>query len=414
VIGVILVVIVLVGAGVYAGVQLGSDDDDGGDGDGPAPGSKRPPVVEVPEQREPDTTSSTIGGPPAPIASVRVDAVEIARLDQPLDLTTRPGDGALYIAEKPGRVVAVREGGEPSVVLDITADVSTGGEQGLLGIEFTADGQFLYANYTDTEGDTRLVEWAMQGSRAGPASRREVLFVDQPYENHNGGAIEFGPDGFLYVSLGDGGSGGDPEGNAQNLGTLLGKILRIHPRPTENSAYAVPSSNPFLGRAGARGEIWAYGLRNPWRMSFDRLTGDLWIGDVGQGSIEEIDFQPARSPGGENYGWDRFEGSRSFEGDPPAAHVLPIQEYPNGSGNCAVTGGVVYRGERIAPLFGAYVFADFCAGQLLALRQTDGAPTDSGSLGVQVPSIAGFGEDNDGEVYVLSLEGGVFRLEPAA
>lgn len=410
VIGAIVVAAVLLGAGTFAGIQLANDDEDGGGG--PSAGAPRIPEVEVPERREPETTTSVaLPTTTVPVASVSVRAVRIATLDQPVDLATRPGDETLYVAEKTGRVKALPAGGEPTTVLDLSSEVSTGSEQGLLGLEFTTDGAFLYADYTDVEGDTRIVEWSMQGAQPDPASRRDVLEVDQPFENHNGGAVEFGPDGFLYISLGDGGSGGDPEGNGQNLGTLLGKILRIHPRPTEGAPYAVPSSNPFLGRSGARGEIWAYGLRNPWRMSFDRVTGDLWIGDVGQSAVEEIDFQPASSKGGENYGWDRLEGNRPFEGNPPAEHVLPIQEYPNGSSNCAVTGGSVYRGERIPQLFGVYVFADFCGGDLMGLRQAGGRAVDAGPLRVHVDNLTSFGEDEDGELYVLSLDGGVSRLE---
>lgn len=411
VIGVILVVIVLVGGGVYAGVQLAGDDEEGAGG-GPIPRGERPPVADVPESRAPDTTT-TSSGPPPPLASVRVKPTQVAALEQPTDMAIRPGDETLYVAERPGRVVALRGDAEPEAILDISADVSGGGEQGLLAIEFTADGSFLYTHYTDVDGHTRLVEWAMQGARADTGSRRDVLKLEQPFANHNGGAIEFGPDGFLYMALGDGGSGGDPEGNAQNLGTLLGKILRIHPRPTENAPYAVPSSNPFLGSSGARGEIWAYGLRNPWQISFDRFTGDLWIGDVGQGEIEEIDFQPASSRGGENYGWDRLEGTQAFEGSPPETHVLPVHEYRHGTTNCSVTGGVVYRGDAIAALQGAYLFADYCAGEVQALRLADGKVAEVAPLNISVPSIVSFGEDADGELYMLSLDGGVFRLDAA-
>ncbi|MBI2168448.1 MAG: PQQ-dependent sugar dehydrogenase [Actinobacteria bacterium] len=371
------------------------------------------PEVEAGEPREPAaTTSSTIAGQIVPIESIEIRTEQVAVLEQPVDLATRPGDDTLYVAEQTGRVQALRPGAKPETVLDLRSEVSGEFEQGLLGLEFTADGAFLYADYTDTEGDTRLVEWAMTASGPDLGSRREVLSVDQPYANHNGGAIEFGPDGFLYVSLGDGGAGGDPHGNAQNLGTLLGKILRIHPRPTEGAPYAVPSSNPFLGREGARGEIWAYGLRNPWRISFDRATSDLWIGDVGQSAVEEVDFQPGSSTGGENYGWDRLEGTKPFEGDPPEDHVLPIHEYPLRSGNCSVTGGYVYRGERIPDLYGVYLFADFCVGQVMGLRQSDGQAVDVSSLGLTVPSLSSFGADEDGELYALSLEGPVYKIVP--
>jgi glucose/arabinose dehydrogenase len=302
----------------------------------------------------------------------------------------------------------------PVPLLDLSSQVSLGAEQGLLGLAFSPDGRFLYVNFTDTKGDTHVTVFAMHRGRADPATRRDVLFVRQPFSNHNGGNLVFGPDGYLYIGLGDGGGGGDPQGNGQSLSTLLGKILRISPHPTGGRPYTVPASNPFVHRAGARPEIWAYGLRNPWRFSFDRATGDLWIGDVGQSSWEEVDVQRASSTGGENYGWNAMEGMHAYGGaSPPPGAVPPVFEYPHTGGRCAVTGGYVYRGSAIPALVGAYVFGDFCAGRLEALRMRGGRIVDHWSLGPTVPNLSSFGEDGSGELYAMSLSGGVYRLAPA-
>ena len=223
-----------------------------------------------------------------------------------------------------------------------------------------------------------MTEFAFGDDGADPASERGVLFVDQPFSNHNGGALAFGPDGYLYVGLGDGGSAGDPMGNAQSLSTLLGKLLRISPRPSKGEPYAIPPDNPFVGRDGARPEIWAYGLRNPWRFSFDTATGDLWIGDVGQNAWEEIDLEPAGSDGGSNFGWDRLEGTHPFEGSPAPDSIAPVFEYAHGDGSCSVTGGYVYRGERIPTLAGAYLFGDYCRGRPGGVRPAR-RPGDAGA-----------------------------------
>ena len=356
------------------------------------------------------------GDEPAPSVSeapdtVRVALTRVATVEQPLAITIRRGDPSLYIAEKTGRVVAIRDGrvtGRP--VLDLSDDVSLGGEQGLLGLAFSPDGQSLYVNYTDVDGDTRIVGYAMQGDHVSRASRRQLLFVRQPYDNHNGGDLVFGPDGDLYVGLGDGGSGGDPHGNGQSLGTFLGKMLRIRPTPAGPEPYRVPPDNPFVGDPGARPEIWAYGLRNPWRYSFDPATGDLWIADVGQSAWEEIDRLPAGSPGGANFGWNLLEGTHRYAGSAPPGAVPPVYEYPHATGGCVVIGGDVYRGSAIPALVGDYVFADFCEGTLQALRlQPDGSVTHQ-PLGVSLPNVSSFGTGPDGELYVTSLDGGVYRL----
>lgn len=356
--------------------------------------------------------------PPSPdgpvLADARIDLQQIADLEQPVALAVRPGNDALYVAEKVGRVVALREGGgEPDVVLDITGEVSQGNEQGLLGLAFSPDGRFLYLNYTDVQGHTHVTEFETLGEGFYLGSRRDVLFVPQPFPNHNGGNLAFGPDGYLYIGLGDGGSGGDPDGNGQSLQTLLGKMLRISPRPSEGDPYGIPSDNPFVGQDGARAEIWAYGLRNPWRYSFDRQTGDLWIGDVGQSEWEEIDVEPSASSGGLNFGWDLFEGTVPYEGGSDDGDTVPpVYEYPTGEG-CAVTGGYVYRGEEIPELAGAYVYGDFCRGSLEAFVLRDGVATEQRPLGPVVEGLASFGEDANGELYVLSLAGPVYRVVSA-
>jgi glucose/arabinose dehydrogenase len=360
------------------------------------------PTETIPPESTPDSPA---------LREVQVRLVRVADLDQPLALAVRPDDDALYIAERVGRVVALRDG-EVEAVVDLTGEVSLGGEQGLLGLAFSPDGRFLYVNYTDLQGDTHVTEFAMGDRTASASSRRDVLFVDQPYANHNGGNLAFGPDGYLYIGLGDGGSAGDPMDNAQSLGSRLGKMLRIDPRPSGGREFGVPPDNPFRGRGNAAPEIWAYGLRNPWRWSFDRETGDLWIGDVGQSAREEIDFQPASSGGGENYGWDGYEGSLVYEEPVPGGAVPPVHEYGQDLG-ASVIGGYVYRGSEIEGLQEAYLFGDFYNPDLRVLKVRDGDIVAHRKLGVEVPSLASFGEDADGELYALSLAGPVFRLAPA-
>jgi glucose/arabinose dehydrogenase len=373
----------------------------------------------------PATTSGPVSSPtptgesvsPEPTArgpslsEVAVQLVRVAELNQPLAMAVRPDDPALYVAERVGRVVALRDG-DVEPVLDLTGQVSLGGEQGLLGLAFSPDGSFLYVNYTDLQGDTHVTEFAMGPREADASSRRDVLFVDQPYPNHNGGNLAFGPDGYLYIGLGDGGSGGDPMDNAQSLQTRLGKMLRIDPRPVGGQEFGIPADNPFRGRAKALREIWAYGLRNPWRWSFDRETGDLWLGDVGQSAREEIDFQPASSTGGENYGWDGYEGSLVYEEPVPDQAVPPVHEYGQDLG-ASVIGGYVYRGSSIAGLQGAYLFGDFYNPDIRVLKVRDGEVLAHRNLEIEVPQLASFGEDAEGELYALSLSGPVYRLAPA-
>jgi glucose/arabinose dehydrogenase len=339
-------------------------------------------------------------------------------------MAVRAGDPALYIVGKRGRVWALRDGRvDPTPVLDLTGEVSRGSEQGLLGMAFSPSGALAYVNYTDLRGDTNIVEYAWRDGRADLSTRRLILFVDQPFPNHNGGNLVFGPDGDLYIGLGDGGSDanspspGDPHRNGQNLEVLLGKMLRIQPRmpdgslPPGGDAYAIPSDNPFVDRPGVRPEIWAYGLRHPWRYSFDRETGDLWIGDVGAGAREEVDMQPADSPGGQNYGWSNLEGTVEWRTPPPDA-VPPVYEYDHRGGACAVTGGYVYRGSAIPDLVGWYVFGDYCTGVIHVLRLVPSGRLVYVAAGAVVQGLSSFGQDQQGELYALSLSGDVYRLVP--
>lgn len=360
----------------------------------PASESASEPTTAAPETTTPAAPQETEPG--------ELRFTEIARLEQPVAFAVRKGDDRLYIAEQTGRLRT--SGGK--TVIDLSKEVSGGNEQGLLGVAFHPTGRWVYLDWTDAQGDTHVTEWAYDGTRA--TARRDVLTQDQPYANHNGGQLAFGPDGHLYIALGDGGSGGDPEGNGQDLGTLLGKILRIDPR---GRPYTVPEDNPFVGERGARPEIWAYGLRNPWRFSFDRDTGDLWIGDVGQNAWEEVDHQPAGSEGGENYGWNLREGKRPFNGGRGRELVDPVIVYPlNEGGNCSVIAGHVYRGTKIPWLRGHFLYGDFCAGWVKA------APVDEIEAAAEVGEVdqlSSFGEGPDGELYALSLRGPVYRIDPA-
>jgi len=349
--------------------------------------------------------------------------------DGGLAMTVRGDDEDIWLVERDGRVRVIEGPVAPSgdhtgdpvsrVVLDITAKVGTDGEGGLLGLDFSPDGSLLYLSYTDTDGNTVIAEYGMDANAPIEASERILLRVEQPYANHNGGQITVGPDGFLYVALGDGGSGGDPLGSGQDTSTLLGSILRIDPTGgTADTPYAVPADNPFIGQADAREEIWLYGVRNPWRFSFDAATDDLWIGDVGQGEIEEIDFLPtsADQPAGRgvNLGWNILEGEQPFSGEnPPPDLIGPIAWYAHDNGRCSVTGGYVYRGDRIGALEGVYIFGDYCTGEVFGIRRFDDGRTSQAPLtiGDDIGQIVSFGEGPDGEVYVFESNGRMSRLD---
>ncbi len=344
--------------------------------------------------------------------------------NQPTGLThAGDGTGVLYVVEKPGTVsklVDSQRVADP--FLDITDRVgSSGYEQGLLGIAFPpdyTDSHIFYVYYTNHRGYTVLSRFTVADNDiADPNSEQVILEQAQPYPNHNGGQIAFGPDGYLYVALGDGGSGGDPENNGQALDTWLGKILRIDVNPAhtpDGAAYAIPEDNPFADDEEALSEIYAYGLRNPWRFSFDAQTGDLFIADVGQNAIEEINVLPADTTEALNFGWNIMEGSSCFLEShcDTTGLTMPILEYPHADGSCSVTGGEVYYGESLPELHGTYIFADFCSGFVW-----QAVPGDDGGWAMSDPiptglAISSFGVDEQGEVYIVDLNGGsVYRLE---
>jgi glucose/arabinose dehydrogenase len=339
------------------------------------------------------------------------------------------GSGRLFIVEQVG-LIRVLKGGRllPTPFLDLRSLLVFGGERGLLSVaflpNFKTSGAFV-VDYTRSStnlaavGDTVIARYKANPPTADVADRasgQTLLTIKQPQANHNGGLLKFGPDGFLYIGMGDGGSSGDsgpghaPQGNGQSLTTLLGKILRIEVYAT--GQYRIPASNPNLG-AGTRPEIWAYGVRNPWRFSFDRATGDLYIGDVGQNAWEEIDFQPAAAKGGANYGWPSWEGNHRYRQSPAKPDTTkPIAEYPHEAGVCAVTGGYVYRGTRIPALSGFYIFGDYCTGQLWTLVKYRGVWRRS-VLRATPYQISSFGEDDAGELYLIDLAGSAYRFDPA-
>ncbi len=348
-----------------------------------------------------------------------VRLTEISRFDAPL-YVTQPADSGpdIYVVEQGGTVQRVAPDGTAKAFLDVSGEITSGGEQGLLSLAFAPDyasSGRLYVDYTNANGDTRVVEYRANDGVVDESSAREVLAVDQPFANHNGGLLLFGPDGKLYIGLGDGGSGGDPDRNGLDLSTLLGKILRIDPAADGDSPYTVPRDNPFVGVDGARPEIYSYGLRNPWRFSFDRNSGDLSIGDVGQDTLEEIDLVGRGQGSGANFGWSAFEGDQRFNEDQdPEDAIAPVLTASHADGNCSITGGLIVRDRGLPTLYGRYLYADLCAGALRSFTPRPQRPaTDDVALGVDVERIASFGEGTDGTVYAVSIAGPVYRLSPA-
>jgi glucose/arabinose dehydrogenase len=325
-------------------------------------------------------------------------AVFARGFDNPVLLTHARGDPrAVYVVEQPGRVIRML-GRQRRVLLDIRGNVEFGGEQGLLGLAFHPNypkNRLFYVAYTSTEGRNVVARYRTRGGKAVPASRKILLSVPDPYGNHNGGHLVFGPDRLLYTTIGDGGAGGDPEDRAQDMGSQFGKLLTLD-----------------VSKANARWEIAALGLRNAWRFSFDRANGDLYIGDVGQNAIEEIDYTPRQSPGLENYGWDLFEGSRRFESGEPSAGrlVFPVFQYENPGQGCSVTGGYVYRGRARPADRGRYVFGDYCSGTIWSFRIQSGEARDVRTESFRVSSLTSFGEDTAGELYAVSGAGTIYRL----
>ncbi len=356
---------------------------------------------------------------PIPGGSLALELVA-SGLSDPILVTAPTGDLArLFVVERPGRIRIVENGVLlPNPFLDIRSLTSTSSERGFLSMafhpQFTQNGEF-FVSYTDvTTGGNRIARYTVSGNPniADGGSGMILLSVAQPFENHNGGHIAFGPDGMLYIAIGDGGGGGDPLGSGQNRLTLLGAMLRID--VDGGTPFAIPPDNPFVGDPTGADEIWASGLRNPWRYSFDRLTGDLYIADVGQNQIEEVDVQLATSLGGENYGWNTMEGSTCFQSGAcdMTGLTLPVLEYDHGQG-CSITGGYVYRGTSIPSLSGRYLYADFCSGFVRSFELQGGAATsfaDHSDFLSPNGSIASFGEDAAGELYILTIEGSVFRI----
>jgi glucose/arabinose dehydrogenase len=358
------------------------------------------------------------GTPPPPTTS-GVRLVEVASgFDQPVYVTAPPGDARVFVVEQTGKIRIIQNGAAlPTPFLDVTAKITSGGERGLLSVAFHpsyATNGFLYVYYTDRNGDTRVERYhATPGSStADAASGTLVLAQAQPFANHNGGLLMFGPDGKLYVGLGDGGSGGDPQGNGQNPATLLGKILRLD--VDAGQPYAIPAGNPFIGQTGKRPEIWITGVRNPWRYAFDREAGLLYIADVGQNQWEEVDVLPANQ-GGQNLGWNLMEGMHCYGGSGCVQQglTLPVAEYSHDDG-CSITGGFVYRGAAVPGVRGHYFYSDYCKGWLRSFRWTGSAVADARQWDVgDLGNVTSFGEDGARELYLTTSSGRVLRLAPA-
>lgn len=356
------------------------------------------------------------GTGPAQAADPQLRLVRVGSFVEPTYVTAPPGDRRrLFVVEKAGRIRVVKDGrilAQP--FLDLRSQVSTDAEQGMLSMAFAPDyasSRRFYVNYTDTSGDTRVVEYRARVANPDRAAfRRPVLRVRQPADNHNGGQLQFGPDGYLYIGMGDGGGSGDPANNAQNLRTLLGKMLRIDPRQSGRRAYTIPRSNPFVGRSGARPQIWATGFRNPWRFSFDRVTGALTVADVGQNRWEEVSFARRGAAAGRNFGWRLFEGRERFAPGTAARLVSPSLTKSHDNGWCSVTGGYVVRTPTLPSLTGRYLYGDFCRPAIRSVTLAPGAASGERVTGLRVQRLVSFGEDGRGRVYTVSLAGPVSRI----
>jgi glucose/arabinose dehydrogenase len=374
----------------------------------PVPSATSPPTSTA------GTTASTAPAtvPPPRVGAPVVASEAVGEFDEPVDLAVRPGDDRLYIVEQPGRVI--RHGGdETTSVLDMTGRVSTGGEQGLLGLAFSPDGSMAYVDFTDSSGDTVVAEFAVDADgRFDPSSERTVILVAQPFSNHNAGDLEFGPDGMLFITLGDGGSGGDPQRNGSNPATLLGSLLRIDPTPSADAAYTIPVGNPGDDDPAIAPEVWSWGLRNPWKIAFDPVTEQLWIADVGQNEFEEINvvaptdgFAAGR---GLDFGWSAFEGAERFDDDvaDTGSTTFPVLTYSHADG-CSISGGVPYRGTAIPELEPAFVYSDYCTSTIWALDLHGGRNL---TLLEGFDSVSAVRAGPDDELYVLERSGTVHRL----
>jgi glucose/arabinose dehydrogenase len=343
----------------------------------------------------------------------------VSGFNRPLFVThAGDGSGRLFIVEQDGPIYIFAKGERlQTPFLDLTDLVSrSANERGLLGLAFHPkykDNGLFFVNYTDKNGDTIIERYKVSASDPNTANDRSgtpIIKIDQPYANHNGGDVVFGPDGYLYIGMGDGGSAGDPQNNGQNPKALLGKMLRLDVNNADGKPYAVPPDNPFVGDARFAPEIWALGLRNPWRSSFDRQTGDFYIADVGQNAWEEVNFQPASSKGGENYGWNYLEGTHRYaNAQNPRDLVMPFAEYNHGQG-CSITGGYVYRGPSLKPLQGVYLFGDYCSGLVWGSYRDAAGNWQTTEFKQTEYTISSFGEDEAGEVYLVDHGGAVLRL----
>lgn len=357
---------------------------------------------------------------PSPAPPLQPAEANIGTFDSPIVVGGPEGDPRLFVGEKGGRIMIVKGGSILSTpFLDIRGLVSDSGERGLLGFAFAPDypaSGLVYVHYSNNNGDTRIVEYKVSSDpdRLDPDSARTILALDQPQSNHNGGTMTFDEAGMLVIALGDGGGGGDPGNRAQNLNTLLGKLLRIDPSvPSDGKPYGIPSDNPFVGKPGLD-EIWAYGLRNPWRFAFDPSNGDLYVADVGQNRWEEINWVPKDLQAGANYGWRAYEGDSRFtqERIDESRLIRPVHVYSLAEGRCAVIGGHPYRGSATA-LTGRYLFADWCDGLIRSFVIRGGEATDLKTHPeLQADRLAAFGEDSMGEVYYGSTSGGLFKIVP--
>ena len=360
------------------------------------------------------TATMVVGGwsdsaPAASSSKLRLQTV--VKADGPVGFALHP-DGTNYVVEQSGKLRPLRGTKLGDDALDVSDEVSDGNEQGFLNAVFSNDGTWLYVDLTNTDGDTEIRAYPFAEGVADVSADRLLMKIAQPYSNHNGGALAVDADGVLWIGMGDGGAAGDPENRAQNLKSHLGKILRIIPTPTESRPYKIPDGN--LDPKRGKPEIWAYGLRNPWRFSIDETTKSIWIGDVGQGDREEINLIPLNTPT-PNFGWKKREGTRAYEGgSKPKGAIDPVFDYSHNSGGCSVTGGVVYQGSAIPSLVGTYLFADFCDGKIRTLKPSSlGGKVASGSTGLTLKSASGFGVDKSGEVYVVSTNGTIARIVAA-
>src|SRR3954454_5246529 len=358
------------------------------------------------------TAATAAAKPHTNVATARVKLKRVlAGLDRPVAMAWRNGDlSHIYVVQQSGTLVRTSGGKVDNTVL--TLAVSSGNERGFLGAAFSRDGKNLFVDYTDPNGDIRIAAYKMKGNVANPATRRPLLAIPHhEFDNHNGGQLVVGPDNMRYIGVGDGGSGGDPHGNAQNTNVLLGKILRIDPRAGRPRN---PAGNPFKDKAGHKGAIWMFGLRNPWKFTFDRATKDMWIGDVGQGLFEEIDFARNGNQKGANWGWNRREGKHPYNGGTrPKNSRDPIAERSHSEGDCAMIGGYVYRGAPKLPLVGAYVYGDECTGVIRAIVQQGGRVKQRSSLRITVPQLSSFGQGPKGGLYAVSLGGSIYQVVPA-